>query len=114
MSEQSQPGASESGWTYAGETNTVVEDAPVSVSVGGVAVGVYRLGDGLHAIEDLCPHADALLSHGFVDGDHVECPLHGALFHIPTGKCIKGPAEKDVRPYETRVDGTKIFLRKLS
>lgn len=105
---------SESEWTFAGETTAVVEDAPISVVVDGLAVGVYRLGEDLHAIEDLCPHADALLSQGFVDGEYVECPLHGALFHIPSGKCTKGPAEKDVRPYETRIDGNKIFLRKRS
>jgi 3-phenylpropionate/trans-cinnamate dioxygenase ferredoxin component len=101
-------------WMFAGEVDAVAEDSPISVSVNGIAVGVYRLGNDVHAIEDLCPHADALLSQGFVDGEYVECPLHGALFHIPSGKCTKGPAERDVPPYETRIEGNKIFLRKLS
>lgn len=99
-------------WIYAGEARAVTEDTPLSVRVDEIAVGVYRVGSDLHAIEDLCPHADALLSQGFIDGEYVECPLHGALFHIPTGKCTKGPAERDVLPYETRVEDNKIYLRK--
>ena len=39
------------------------------VTVDGTSIGVYRLGEDLHAIEDICPHAYALLSEGFIDGD---------------------------------------------
>lgn len=104
----------EEQWTYAGSVDQVSEDIPLSARVNEVAVGVYRLGDDLHALEDLCPHADALLSQGFVDGEYVECPLHGALFHIPTGRCTKGPAERDIKRYDTRVEDNKIYVRKLA
>jgi 3-phenylpropionate/trans-cinnamate dioxygenase ferredoxin component len=100
-------------WTYAGQADAVKEDTPLSARVNEVAVGLYSLGGRIHALEDLCPHADALLSQGFVDGEYVECPLHGALFHIPSGKCTKGPAERDVTLYETRIEDNRIYIRQL-
>ena len=101
----------EPGWICAGEISTLTEDTPLSVKVGDVPVGVYTVGGSLHALEDVCPHADALLSQGFVDGDYVECPLHGALFHIPTGKCTKGPAGRDLIIFEAKVEGSKVMVR---
>ena len=99
-------------WIYAGELSAVTEDTPLAVKADGTAVGIYTLNGCVHALEDVCPHADALLTQGFVDGEHVECPLHGALFHIPTGKCTKGPAERDLVRFDTKVEAGKIFLRK--
>jgi 3-phenylpropionate/trans-cinnamate dioxygenase ferredoxin subunit len=102
---------SEQGWTVAGEASAVTEDEPLSVKVGETMVGVYSLNGHLHALEDVCPHADALLSQGFIDGEYVACPLHGALFHIPTGKCTKGPAQRDLALFETKIENGKILLR---
>lgn len=99
-------------WVDVGAAADVTEDTPLSATVEGTAVGIYRLGDAIHALEDICPHADALLSQGFIDGEYVECPLHGALFHIPTGKCTKGPAERDVACYATQVEAGRIYIRK--
>jgi 3-phenylpropionate/trans-cinnamate dioxygenase ferredoxin subunit len=101
----------ESKWIYAGEMSALTEDTPLSAKISDVPVGVYTLNGNLHALEDVCPHADALLSQGFVDGDYVECPLHGALFHIPTGKCTKGPAERDLSLFEVKVEGSKVMVR---
>ena len=102
----------EQEWFLAGETSSVREDAPLSVKISDTSVGVYALNGRVHALEDVCPHADALLSQGFIDGEYVECPLHGALFHIPTGKCTKGPAERDLAIFETKIEEGKILLRK--
>lgn len=99
-------------WIAVGDASAVTEDTPLSARIDGTAVGVYRLGDSFYALEDVCPHADALLSQGFVDGDVIECPLHGAQFHIPSGKCLKGPGGRDLVKFETRIDGAQIFIRK--
>lgn len=101
-----------SDWSYAGETTTLSEDNPLSANLDGTAIGIYTLNGAIYAMEDVCPHADALLTTGMVDGDYIECPLHGALFHIPSGKCTRGPAERDLCQFDVRVDGNKIYLRK--
>lgn len=91
-----------SEWITVGTIDQIDDDEGLSVEVGGKEVGIFRVGGTLYAIEDVCPHAYALLSQGFVDGQTVECCLHGAVFDIPTGKCLKEPAERDVRTYQVR------------
>lgn len=50
---------------------------------------MYLLDGNYYALEDVCPHAYALLSQGFVDDGKVECPLHEALFDVRTGQCLR-------------------------
>ena len=71
----------------------------------------YKVGDELYALENVCPHAYALLTQGFIDGDTVECPLHEAVFHIPTGKCLKEPGGRDLKMYSVRLAGEEIQIK---
>lgn len=98
-------------WTDVGAADELSEDTPLPAVVGGRNVGVYLLGGRYYAMEDVCPHADALLSQGFVEGDEIECPLHGARFHIPTGKCTREPGNRDLACYEAKREGERILVR---
>lgn len=88
----------------------ITEDMPASVEIGEVPIGVFRIGGELHAIEDVCPHAFARLSEGYVEGEEVECPLHAALFHVPTGECRHGPADRDLETYEVKVEDGSVYV----
>ena len=98
-------------WYDVAAATDVADDTPITVKVGERDIGIYSLNGGYHALEDVCPHAYALLSQGFVDGDEIECPLHGAKFHIPTGKCTKEPADRDLAKYAVKVEGGRLFVR---
>jgi nitrite reductase/ring-hydroxylating ferredoxin subunit len=89
-------------------------DFPVGVEVNGQPIGLYLLGDQVHAIEDVCPHAEALLSQGFVENGVVECPLHGAQFDIATGKCLVEIGERDVRCFPVRVLDGRVSIKIVS
>jgi 3-phenylpropionate/trans-cinnamate dioxygenase ferredoxin subunit len=82
-----------------------------STNSSGTEIGIYKVGDALYALENVCPHAYALLTQGFVDGDTVECPLHEAVFHIPTGKCLKEPGGRDLKVYAVRLAGEEIQIK---
>ncbi len=97
-------------WQRVASMAEVKEDAPVPVTLGDKQLAVYRLGDSYYALDDVCPHAYALLSSGFIEGDRVECPLHQAAFHIPTGKCVAPPAEEDLKKYPLKIEGDDIFI----
>jgi 3-phenylpropionate/trans-cinnamate dioxygenase ferredoxin subunit len=103
--------SSEATWHVAAKESDLTEDQPLSVTLGGARIGLFRLDGAIHAIEDVCPHAFALLSEGFVDGRTVECPLHEALFDIPTGKCLREIGQRDLKTYEVRTDGGNILVR---
>jgi 3-phenylpropionate/trans-cinnamate dioxygenase ferredoxin subunit len=98
-------------WHDVAAAADVADDTPLAVKVGDRELGIYALNGTYYALEDVCPHAYALLSQGFVDGEEIECPLHGAKFHIPTGKCTKEPADRDLAKYEVRVEGGRLFVK---
>ena len=98
-------------WQCAGHAGDLKDDAPIEYKLNGTEVGIYKVGDEVYALENVCPHAYALLTQGFVDGDTVECPLHEAVFHIPTGKCLKEPGGRDLKRYQVRLAGEEIQIK---
>jgi len=97
-------------WHAAGTLNDITDDQPLSAKIEGKEVGVYMVGGNYYALEDVCPHAYALLSQGFVEGEEIECPLHGAKFHIPTGRCTKEPGGRDLKCFPVRVEGDTVLV----
>jgi 3-phenylpropionate/trans-cinnamate dioxygenase ferredoxin component len=63
------------------------------------AIAVFNVGGTLFAISDTCTHAEASLSEGRVDGETVECPLHGACFDLRTGDALTPPAIEPVQTF---------------
>ena len=82
----------------------------VRVVLDGVPVAVFNVDGQFHAIADTCSHEEASLSEGFVEEDIVECPKHGAMFHIPTGEVRSLPATHGVTTYPTVVDGDDLYV----
>ena len=92
-----------------------VEDVPVgstlAVEAAGESVCLYNLAGHIHATHDVCTHEDASLADGYIEGDCIECPLHQARFHIPTGQVRAPPATRDLRVFPVRVEGPDIFVQ---
>jgi len=86
------------------------EGGGLRVEQNGLAVAVFRVGDGVHAIADRCSHAEASLSEGDVFDNEVECPLHGAVFDVTTGKPLTLPATQPVAVYPTEVRDGDVFV----
>jgi len=66
-----------------------VDDLPAErglcVTLGGIAIGLFRAGDEVHAMENTCPHAGAPLHKGTVRNGIVTCPAHGWAYNVRTG-----------------------------
>jgi nitrite reductase/ring-hydroxylating ferredoxin subunit len=90
-------------WHTVAQSNELDPDFPLSVEVGEHKIGVYQLDDTVHALEDVCPHAYALLSSGFCEEGKIECPLHAAQFDIATGKCLTEIGKRDLKVFPVRV-----------
>ncbi len=80
------------------------------MNIVGELVAVFNLNGTFYATQDVCTHALASLSDGYVSGDCVECPLHEGVFHIPTGKPVSGPVRIPLRTYPIRVEGGSVFI----
>ncbi|MBI1377229.1 MAG: Rieske 2Fe-2S domain-containing protein [Frankiales bacterium] len=78
----------------------------LGVVAQGVPVAVVRDGEGgVHALRDVCSHADVALSEGEVDGCTLECWLHGSRFDVRTGQPSGPPASTPVPVYLVSVEG---------
>lgn len=80
------------------------------VNVGGRSIALYNVDGAIYATDDVCTHAFALLSSGFLEGDVVECPLHSGRFDVKTGKALCLPVTSDVEVFPTRVADGQIEI----
>ena len=64
------------------------------------------------AIEDRCSHDDGPLAEGEFDAAActVECPRHGSLFDLTTGKPKTLPAYRPVDTFDVLVDAGEVKL----
>ena len=76
-------------------------------------VAIYHIGADLVAVEDLCPHAGAVLSQGEVSVDDgvVTCPEHGSRFDTRTGERLRGPADEGLKTYPVVVEDGQAYLQ---
>jgi 3-phenylpropionate/trans-cinnamate dioxygenase ferredoxin subunit len=89
------------------------EGAMRLVEVDGRKIGVFRCGGGeLYAIEDRCSHDDGPLAEGEFDPDActVECPRHGSLFDLESGRPKTLPAFQPVETFEARIENGEVKL----
>jgi NAD(P)H-dependent nitrite reductase small subunit len=98
-------------WHAAGAAGDVEDDQPLSASIGGKEIGIYRVNGEYYALEDVCPHAYAILSQGFVIDGEIECPLHAARFDIRTGKCTAEPGGRDLDTYPVKIENGQVFVK---
>jgi 3-phenylpropionate/trans-cinnamate dioxygenase ferredoxin subunit len=82
------------------------------VELDGRKVGVFNAGGELYAIEDRCSHDDGPLAEGPFDPERkvVECPRHGSLFDLTTGRPKTLPAYLPVDTFPVRVEDGVIKL----
>lgn len=81
------------------------------VEIGDVALCLAHVKDGgFCAVADLCTHEGIELSDGYLDGDEVECPMHGSRFNVATGAVRGLPANQPVQAYAVEVVGDDLIV----
>lgn len=92
-----------SDWFDVGSADEFADGEVAPAMAGSQAVAVFRLGEELFALKDLCTHGNARLSDGYVEDGCVECPLHQGLFDIRSGAPRCAPVTEAVRSFPVRV-----------
>ena len=82
----------------------------MAVTIGDDQVLLTNINGTFHAIDDVCSHAYACLSDGDINGEEVECPLHGGSFNAMTGMPMNPPADKPLSVFQVKVEGDDIFV----
>ena len=91
------------GFVKVAQVSEISPGEMISVDFSGDAVLVANVDGTIRACDDICSHAYASLSEGDLNGEEVECPLHGALFNITTGEALTPPADAPVKVYKVQV-----------
>ena len=78
----------------------------------GVKIGVFNCEGTLYAIEDRCSHDNGPLAEGEFDpaACTVECPRHGSLFDLSTGRPKTLPAFQPVQTFPIAIEDDTITL----
>ena len=78
----------------------------------GLVIGVFNCAGTLYAIEDRCSHDDGPLAEGPFDADActVECPRHGSLFDLTSGRPKTLPAYQPVPTYPVTIEDDTVKL----
>lgn len=73
-------------------------------------IAVTATGD-VHVLDDLCTHANARLSDGWLEEPScLACPWHGAQFDLATGKALSLPATGHVPVYEAIIEDGTLYV----
>jgi nitrite reductase/ring-hydroxylating ferredoxin subunit len=99
-------------WVAVGSAASIAPGGMEGVEFEGRKIALYNLHGVYYATDNMCTHAFALLTEGWIEGESIECPLHGGKFDIITGKALEEPAECALTTYRVRVadDKIEIFL----
>ncbi len=103
------------------QVSEIIEICPVSELPPGamrlvewedLEIGVFNCAGTIYAIEDRCSHDNGTLVEGDLDEERcsIECPRHGSLFDLKTGKPLTLPAYVPVETFEVIVDDDMIKL----
>jgi 3-phenylpropionate/trans-cinnamate dioxygenase ferredoxin component len=91
-------------------TSEVPEGGTLRVEVDGTPVCLVNVEGTIHAVHDICTHALESLSGGYVDGDRIECPRHGALFSVVTGEALTPPANSPLPVFAVSVQDGRVLV----
>lgn len=80
----------------------------VGAIVGETDLALARAGDGWHAVELWCNHAECPLTDGWIENGALRCACHGALFDLTTGEALEGPTDEPVRVFPTRIVDARV------
>lgn len=81
------------------------------VEVGQEDVALCNVNGDIYAVDNVCTHDDGPLGEeGYLLGDEIECPRHGARFCVRSGEVKTLPAIVSIPTFTVKVEGDEIFV----
>jgi 3-phenylpropionate/trans-cinnamate dioxygenase ferredoxin subunit len=93
-----------------GAVEELAPGEPRLVEVDGTPVCLVNVDGTVRAVHDVCTHAFESLSGGWVEGDTIECPRHGAAFSLETGEALSPPATRPLPTFRVEVRDGRVLL----
>lgn len=78
--------------------------------VGSLELALYNTDGQVYATSDICSHEHEYLSDGWLEGDCIECPRHGARFSLKTGEALSMPATRPIETFAVELKDDDIYV----
>ena len=79
------------------------------VKVGEHEVAVWRVGDTIFAVGNVCAHQHFSMMHeGTLEGLTIRCPMHGWQYSLETGESVSGSGRIPV--FDVKIEGESVFV----
>ena len=85
-------------WVDVADTQDLEKGKMILVEVGRKKVVIANVEGTFYAFNDRCPHSNAPLHLGTLQGKVITCGLHFSSFDVTTGKKLSDPKELSVPP----------------
>ena len=97
-------------WHDTGITADMSSGQMVGIQIEDDRIAIYCVNGDFHATDNICTHAFALLTDGWLDNSVIECPLHGGRFDIRSGQALGLPVTRNLRVFPVRVQNLRIEI----
>jgi naphthalene 1,2-dioxygenase system ferredoxin subunit len=97
-------------WHCIAKVTDIAEGEVKPIELMGIDIALYHVGGEWFCVGNICTHAYALLTDGYLDGYMIECPLHNGLFDIRTGKGQGAPIDEDLHVFPVKIDGDRVLV----
>jgi nitrite reductase (NADH) small subunit len=81
----------------------------MEAEANGVAYCVANVEGRLAVLDNVCPHRDAPLGQGTLEGENVVCPWHAWCFSTVTG-VAEPPERAQVRVFPVKLEGEDVLV----
>jgi len=98
-------------WVTAAREGEVQPGQVKVVAAGPRRLALCNVDGEYYCIDDVCTHDGGPLGEGELIGDQIECPRHGALFDVKTGRAVTLPAVLPVDTHEVRVENGAVQVK---
>ena len=98
-------------WVRVAAIDDIAPGSALGVTIGDLNLAIYHLDDGrVFCTDNICTHAFALLTDGWLEGTIIECPLHAGQFDVCTGKGLGAPIEEDLKAFPVKVEDGAVMV----
>ena len=97
-------------FVVAAKLDEVLPGRVKTVEVGDEDIALCNVQGEIYAIANVCTHDGGPLGEGYLLGEEIECPRHGARFNVRTGEVKVLPAIMPIPTFHVKVDGGAILV----
>ena len=78
--------------------------------VDDIEIAVFKVDGNVYAVSNICPHQKVhLIYDGYVDGERVNCPIHGWQFNLKDGRLPGGG--RGLSSYPVKIVNGDVYIK---